>query len=374
VIRIDGLRKAFGPDQVAVDALSLAIPAGTFFTLVGPSGCGKSTTLRCVAGLERPDAGEIEIGGRPVFSARAGVDLPPHRRRIGMVFQSYAVWPHMTVAQNVAYPLKNLKKSRAEIEEGVAWALQLVGLAGKASRPAPFLSGGEQQRVALARALVERPSVLLLDEPLSNLDAKLREEMRFELRELQQRLGLTTIYVTHDQDEAFALSDVLAVMYRGRVVELGGPEEVYQAPRSTFGAEFLGAATKLEGRVLRPEGAGGVRVATAVGELACRSREPLAAGAPVWVYVRPEDVRPVSADGPAPADTVEARVHRVAALGGLVEWWAEASGTMVRGRSLAGSPEGRAIRESAGKTVRLALALARCLPRDSPLSPAGGEG
>jgi iron(III) transport system ATP-binding protein len=364
VIRIDGLRKAFGAEQVAVDALSLSIPAGTFFTLVGPSGCGKSTTLRCVAGLERPDAGEIEVGGALVFSARAGVDLPPHRRRIGMVFQSYAIWPHMTVAQNVAYPLRNLKKSRAEIDEGVAWALGLVGLAGKASRPAPFLSGGEQQRVALARALVERPSVLLLDEPLSNLDAKLREEMRFELRELQQRLGLTAIYVTHDQDEAFALSDVIAVMHGGRVVELGGPEEVYQAPRSTFGAEFLGAATKVAGRVLRAEGGDAVRVATAVGELSCRSREPLGAGAPVWVYVRPEDVRVVSGAGPAPADTVEARVHRVAVLGGLVEWWAETGETTVRGRSLAGSAEARAVRESVGKTVRLALALARCLPRE----------
>jgi ABC-type Fe3+/spermidine/putrescine transport system ATPase subunit len=189
--------------------------------------------------------------------------------------------------------------------------------------------------------------------------------MRFELRELQQRLGLTTIYVTHDQDEAFALSDVLAVMHRGRVVELGGPEEVYQAPRSTFGAEFLGAATKLEGRVLRPQGGDVVRVATALGELACRSRERLAAGAPVWVYVRPEDVRLASADGPGPADAVEARVHRVAALGGLVEWWAEAGGTTVRGRSLAGGPEARAIRESVGKTVRLALAPARCLPREA---------
>jgi iron(III) transport system ATP-binding protein len=370
-IRIAGLRKAFGPEQAAVDDVSLEIAPGTFFTLVGPSGCGKSTTLRCVAGLERPDAGEIEIAGVSVFSTRRRVNLPPHRRRIGMVFQSYAIWPHMTVYQNVAYPLKNLGKSRAEIDAGVRWALQLVGLEPKAQRPAPFLSGGEQQRVALARALVERPSVLLLDEPLSNLDAKLREEMRFELRELQQRLGLTAVYVTHDQEEAFALSDLIAVMHRGRVLELGDPEQVYQTPQTAFGAEFLGAATKLAGRVTGVESPAVVRVGTALGELACRCRVALPAGSPVWVYVRPEDVRVLGGEPPAGGDGLEARVRRVAVLGGIVEWWAEAGGVTVRARSLVNSPEGRGVRQSVDKTVRVSIALATCLPRTPE---AGGPG
>ena len=227
MIRIEHLTKRYATgDRPAVDDLSLDIPAGTFFTLLGPSGCGKSSTLRCIAGLERPDAGEIAIRDVTVFSSHRRINVPPHRRAVGMVFQSYAVWPHMTVHGNVAYPLKNLGKNRAEIDEAVRWALRLVGLERLANRPAPFLSGGEQQRVALARALVERPSVLLLDEPLSNLDAKLREGMRVELRDLQQKLGFTAVYVTHDQDEAFALSDVMAVMDRGRIAEIGPPQHV----------------------------------------------------------------------------------------------------------------------------------------------------
>jgi iron(III) transport system ATP-binding protein len=366
VIRIEGLRKSFSVDQAVVDDLSLEIPESTFFTLLGPSGCGKSTTLRCIAGLERPDAGEIEIAGVSVFSRRRGVDLPAHRRRIGMVFQSYAIWPHMTVYQNVAYPLRNLGKTRAEIDEGVGWALRLVGLEGKARRPAPFLSGGEQQRVALARALVERPPVLLLDEPLSNLDAKLREEMRFEIRELQQRLRFTAIYVTHDQDEAFALSDVLGVMHQGRVVELGDPAEVYQAPRTIFGAEFLGAATRLSGHVLGAVSAGVASVATAIGDLSCRCPESLEKGAPVWVYVRPEDVRPVGDAALDDATVVEACIRRIVTLGGTVEWWAEARETSLRGRSLANSPDARRLR--VGETVRLAVAVARCLPASGPSS------
>lgn len=363
MIRIDGLRKAFGGEQAAVNDVSLDIREGTFFTLVGPSGCGKSTTLRCIAGLERPDSGEIEIAGTLVFSSRTGVNVPPHRRRIGMVFQSYAIWPHMTVYQNVAYPLKNLGKTRVEIERAVAWALELVGLQAKANRPAPFLSGGEQQRVALARALVEHPNVLLLDEPLSNLDAKLREEMRLELRELQQRLGFTAIYVTHDQEEAFALSDVIAVMHKGRVIELGDPEEVYQVPRTTFGAEFLGAATKLSGRVVRTESSGAVRVDTAIGEVGCLSCQPVSEGSPVWVYVRPEDVRIASTALSAGGETIEARIRRVSVLGGIIEWWAEVGGTVLRARSLGTSEECRLLRENVDKMVRLLVSQARCLPQ-----------
>ncbi|HUB94518.1 MAG TPA: ABC transporter ATP-binding protein, partial [Stellaceae bacterium] len=206
-------RTAQGETQ-AVRGVSLEIKPGQFYTLLGPSGCGKTSILRCVAGLEHPDAGEILIGGEVVFSSTRGTWIPPHNRNIGMVFQSYAIWPHMTVFENVAFPLRHKRPrvARAEIRERVLKALALVHLDGLEQRPAPYLSGGQQQRLALARALVSEPRVLLLDEPLSNLDAKLRADMRIELRELQHRLGITSLYVTHDLEEALAMSDRIVVM------------------------------------------------------------------------------------------------------------------------------------------------------------------
>jgi iron(III) transport system ATP-binding protein len=218
------------------------VPKGALVTLLGPSGCGKTTSLRCIAGLEDPTSGTIEIGDRVVFDSATRTFVPPNRRRIGMVFQSYAIWPHMTVFQNVAYPLRNTKVKKTEIRDRVMDALELVGLAALAPRRAPNLSGGQQQRVALARALVAEPEVLLLDEPLSNLDAKLRESMRQEVREIQQRLGITTLYVTHDQVEALAISDVVAVMSGGNIVDFGSPQRIYEEPRSRFVAEFIGLA------------------------------------------------------------------------------------------------------------------------------------
>ncbi len=381
-IQIQGLRKRFpGTQRAAIDHVSLTIPEQSLFTLLGPSGCGKTTTLRCIAGLEDPDEGEITIGGETVFSSARRINVPPHRRRIGMVFQSYAIWPHMTVFQNVAYPLVNLKKKKQEIQESVTWALQLVGLEHLIHRPSPRLSGGEQQRVALARALVERPSVLLLDEPLSNLDAKLREQMRFELRELQLKLGLTAIYVTHDQDEAFSMSDLMAVMHFGRIVELGQPREVYQVPQTSTGAEFLGVATRVNGTVQRADANGILTIQSSIGVLQARSRDALAPGDNVWVYVRPEDVHVARSSGPEPSThtngtgsngagpSIEARLVRSSFLGGLLEWWAEVGDVTLRGRSLANTPEADQIEASAGGTVRLRIAMTRCL-RASPDDPA----
>jgi iron(III) transport system ATP-binding protein len=246
VLRVTGLKKQFQTERdapvTAVDNVSFEVETGKLLTLLGPSGCGKTTTLRSLAGLEEPDSGEIQIGSTIVFSATRGISLPPHRRRVGMVFQSYAIWPHMTVFQNVAYPLEGSRVSKGEIRKRVERVLALVGLETFIERPAPFLSGGQQQRVALARALVAEPDVLLLDEPLSNLDAKLREQMRLELRALQQRVGLTAVYVTHDQIEALAISDMVAVMSAGRLVEFGPPQKIYDRPTSRFAGEFIGAA------------------------------------------------------------------------------------------------------------------------------------
>ncbi len=246
MIRIRNLRKSYRSryGQVeAVQGIDLEIGEREFCVLLGPSGCGKTTTLRCVAGLERPDEGEIELGDQLVYSAKKGLFVPPERRDIGMVFQSYALWPHMTVFQVVAYPLTDGRKrasSRREVEERVRAALELVQLAGLEDRPVTDLSGGQQQRVALARALVTEPKVLLMDEPLSNLDARLREGMRAEIRRLTRRLGVSTIYVTHDQTEALSLADRLYVMRGGEIVDSGTPEEVYSAPKSLYSAQFVG--------------------------------------------------------------------------------------------------------------------------------------
>ncbi len=240
----------------ALKGINLDVAAGEFFTLLGPSGCGKTTALRSIAGLERPTGGAIAIDGRPVFSAAGGIHVPPNRRDIAMVFQSYAIWPHMTVGQNVAFPLETMPITRAERTERVRRALDLVGLGDQMDRPAPLLSGGQQQRVALARALVKGAKVLLLDEPLSNLDAKLREQMCRELRALQRRLGTTTVYVTHDQDEALSMSDRIALMRDGLVIEIGTPEDLYLRPRRRFTAEFLGRAVVLPGTPANAGGAG----------------------------------------------------------------------------------------------------------------------
>ena len=240
-VSLDHVGKAFSGAN-AVRDITLTVEDGTFVSLLGPSGCGKSTTLRCIAGLEQNDAGRISIGERVVSDADRGVYLPANQRDVGMVFQSYAIWPHMTVFQNVGYPLRMRKAGKREIRERVERALSLVDMTDYISRPATKLSGGQQQRVALARAVAADPSLLLLDEPLSNLDAKLRDRMRFDLRELQLRLKLTAIYVTHDQSEAMVMSDKIAVMNEGRLLQVGAPMDIYEHPANRFVADFIGAA------------------------------------------------------------------------------------------------------------------------------------
>lgn len=233
----------------AVRGVSFTIPRGEHLTLLGPSGCGKTTTLRSIAGLEQPHSGEILIDGRPVYSSRQGVNMPTEKRGVSMVFQSYAIWPHMSVFENVAYGLRVRKQPAQAIQAAVEKSLDLVQMRKYADRPAAQLSGGQQQRVALARAIAFQPSVVLFDEPLSNLDAKLRGEMRVELKDLQRELGITSVYVTHDQEEAFAISDRVVVMNEGRIEQVGSPQDIYDRPRNNFVADFVGSANLVNGTV-----------------------------------------------------------------------------------------------------------------------------
>ncbi len=245
-VKVSGLVVRY--EQVtAVNGISFAAAPGEFITLLGPSGCGKTTALRAIAGLERPAAGEIWVGDRLVFSAERRVNLPPEKRHVSMVFQSYAVWPHLSVFENVAYPLRVRRLPEKEVRERVFQALELVGLADLARRNVTQLSGGQQQRVALARAVVFSPAALLLDEPLSNLDARLRARMRVEIRELQRNLRVTTVYVTHDQEEALAISDRVVVMNAGVIEQVGTPADIYDRPRNSFVANFIGSANLIEG-------------------------------------------------------------------------------------------------------------------------------
>ena len=277
----------------AAQDVTFEVPQGKLFTLLGPSGCGKTTTLRSIAGLERPRAGEIRVKDEVIYSSTRRVFVPPNRRGLGMVFQSYAIWPHMTVYENAAFPLRvgRRKFSRREIDERVTRVLATVDLSEMAQREATKLSGGQQQRLALARALVMEPRLLLLDEPLSNLDAKLRERMRFELKRLQRELGITTVYVTHDQSEALALSHAIAVMNRGRIEQTGTPREIYERPVNQFVADFVGSTNFLDGTVRATDGGSGYyRVESALGVMKALGLDTLQPGDKVVVSVRPEDV------------------------------------------------------------------------------------
>src|SRR5476649_2355863 len=288
-IEVSGLTVGYN-GVVAVDNIGFTIQPGELVTLLGQSGCGKTTTLRAIAGLEDPTGGTIRLGGETVYSSAQRRNVPSERRGLSMVFQSYAIWPHMTVSENVAYGLNVRKLPRAEVDRNVRRVLDLVQMSAYADRPASRLSGGQQQRIAVARAIAFSPTVLLFDEPLSNLDAKLRTEMRVELRELQRRLDITSVYVTHDQEEALAISDRVIVMNHGRIEQIGSPEVIYNRPESIFVADFVGSANILKGRltgadtfeaeggvtlrVLNPQGvsagAGEVAVRTAYIDLAAR--------------------------------------------------------------------------------------------------------
>jgi iron(III) transport system ATP-binding protein len=257
-LEVTDLRKQFAIGRPAIDGVSFAVPAGEIVVLLGPSGCGKTTTLRCVAGLEHPTDGQIAIGGRVVSSPSRGVLVPPRARDLGMVFQSYAVWPHMTVQQNVIYPLKHRKIARGDADKKVADVLALVGLSEYADRPVVALSGGQMQRVALARSIVYHPQLLLLDEPLSNLDAKLRLRLRDDLRVILKQTGMTALYVTHDQAEAVVLGDRIGVMRDGKLLQLGSPDEIYNRPADLFVANFTGATNELAGTLVERNGTFGV--------------------------------------------------------------------------------------------------------------------
>jgi iron(III) transport system ATP-binding protein len=325
IVEIDRLAKSFGA-ETAVRGIDLAVAPGEFVTLLGPSGCGKTTTLRCIAGLERPDGGDIRIGGTTVASAGRGIHLNPEDRNIGMVFQSYAVWPHMTVFDNAAYGLRVRRAPANIVKERTMRALELVGLSDLAGRYATKLSGGQRQRVALARAIVYEPKVVLFDEPLSNLDAKLREQMRVELVRLQREVGITSIYVTHDQSEALVMSDRVVVMNKGTIQQIGDPHTIYARPANAFVANFIGVANLMQGKLTGRRG-NHCEMEIPVGE----GRAPLhvtAAGGdgaipgqPLTLSVRPEDL---ALHLQPPSDTahpnrLEGRVIDTVYLGNFLE-------------------------------------------------------
>jgi ABC-type Fe3+/spermidine/putrescine transport system ATPase subunit len=341
--------KRFGAVS-AVDQVSFSIQSGEIFTLLGPSGCGKTTTLRLVAGLEEPDGGEILIRGKAVAVPERNLFAAPEKRQLGMVFQSYAIWPHLTVFENVAFPLRVRRESAHAVRQRVLQALEVVGLSGFAERGATQLSGGQQQRVALARALVYEPAILLLDEPLSNLDAKLREQMRVEIRALQRKLGLTVLYVTHDQAEAMTLSDRLAVVNGGRFEQIGTPEEVYEKPATPFVAEFLGRTVSFEGIVTKNHAGCWIEFSHGGGRSAVSSAMAVSFrdGVQVRVLTRPEDIEMFPAGKPL-QNQIIAVVEQVAYLGERFEYHVQAAGVSF----VLSAPKKQ--RFSAGDAVRLAL-------------------
>jgi iron(III) transport system ATP-binding protein len=306
-LKVERLRKVFGTGIAAVDDMNFCIDAGEIVVLLGPSGCGKTTTLRCVAGLEHPTSGTIAISGTVVSAPEAAILTPPRLRNIGMVFQSYAVWPHMTVQQNVAYPLRTRKTHRTERNRRVGEALELVGLSAYADRPVVSLSGGQMQRVALARSLVYQPRLLLLDEPLSNLDAKLRIRLRDDLRRIIKQTGVTALYVTHDQAEAVVLGDRIGVMRDGRLLQMASADELYNRPADLFVANFTGASNLLDGRVLIRNGEFGQVEAGHGQQLSAWLPATIEAGAAVKIAVRPENVR-LGSNGAAEPNTFTGRV------------------------------------------------------------------
>jgi iron(III) transport system ATP-binding protein len=352
-IRIINLSKRYGK-VVAADAVTFSVGDKEFFSLLGPSGCGKSTVLRCVAGLEEPTEGEIYIGATRLNSTADRINVPTELRPIGMVFQNYAIWPHMTVHGNVAYPLKLRKLARELIESKVKSALHTVGLERLADRYPSQLSGGEQQRVALARALIKEPEVLLLDEPLSNLDAKLREQMRFELKDLQRRTGIPILYVTHDQAEALAMSDRLAVMNAGRIVQVGTPTEIYTRPADRFVADFIGLMNFVPGRIVIRKGEAATVEFLSGHRLSVADRSDLSGEC--LVAVRPEDIS-LSPTGP-----IRCRVEVRSYAGHLVDYKVRADGAVLRVQTAKTEiyQEG----EEIGFTVERAMLFAA---RDRPL-------
>lgn len=360
VLEVEGLAKAYPPSgsapaQVVAPAVvdvAFSVREGELLTLLGPSGCGKTTTLRAVAGLETPDAGRITVNGTPIFDHSTGVNVAPNRRRLAMVFQSYAIWPHLSVARNVSFPLdvvpRRERLKRSQITARTEEVLDVVGLEGYGGRPATSLSGGQQQRLALARALVIDPTLLLLDEPLSNLDAKLRESMREELKRLQTSSGVASIYVTHDQEEALAMSTRIAVINEGRIVQLGTPEEIYEHPADEFVATFVGTSNLLRGTVQERRGQD-VRIAADGLSVWARS-ESAAVGDRAVAAFRPEHVLVTTDAAPTEANRWTAQVTSRAYLGAAVDQAVRVGAVELRMRS---TPR---VRTAPGDTVTVIVA------------------
>ncbi len=348
VVQVEDLQKIYESQTGKVRALrgiTLGVEEGEFFTLLGPSGCGKTTMLRCMAGLERPDNGNIFIGGKEVFSSDKKIFVMPYKRDIGMVFQSYAIWPHMNVFNNVAFPLRNLKESisRKEITQRVQEALRKVQLDGLEQRSAPQLSGGQQQRLALARALVKEPHVLLLDEPLSNLDARLREGMRVELRNLVRRLGITTVYVTHDQLEAMTMSDRVAVMKDGEVVQIDNPLNLYTQPKSRFVAEFVGIDNFFEGVVTEKKEGDFCTLSVNGIKLLAKALAEISIGEKGTLAIRPEAIQIIErAEGP---NCLTGTVHQAIFVGEFLDCHVRVGEKVVHVKTnpLGGPSEGKGI-------------------------------
>jgi ABC-type Fe3+/spermidine/putrescine transport system ATPase subunit len=347
MIELREVTKRYG-SLVANDRLSLTVARGELLTVLGPSGCGKTTALRTLTGHVKPDAGRVLIDGRDV------TDLPTHRRELGMVFQNFALFPHLTVAGNVGFPLMIRSLDKTERAERVAEALRLVRLEGYQAHFPRQLSGGQQQRVGLARALVYRPKVLLLDEPLSNLDAKLREEMRFEIKEVVTRLGITAVYVTHDQEEALALSDRVAIMNQGRLEQVGTPEAIYAEPASRFVAEFVGLSNFLEGRIARLNG-GSMVVALGGLDLIVPAVAGARPGQAAVIFVRPNEVELVGPGEPEAAGAIAARVDKATYLGEKMDYRL----ALGEGVTLRAQTDARR-RLGPGAAVRIQLSHARC--------------
>lgn len=336
MIRIKGLTKEYDTDHGTVKAvrgISLEAKQGEFCVLLGPSGCGKTTTLRCVAGLERPTKGEIVIEDTVVSSHERQIHVPPEDRGLGMIFQSYAVWPHLDVFHNVALPLEHGKRklSASEIRERVETAVDLVRLAGLEKRKATELSGGQQQRVALARAFACRPKVLLMDEPLSNLDAKLREEMRSEIKQITSSAGVTVLYVTHDQAEALVLADIVAVMRNGVILQRGFPQELYRYPENLEVAEFLGEMNFIKGRKVDGELHGPHMVETRLGNFTSDAAREVSVGESVVLGIRPEHVQ-LHGEKPQAKNTVAALIVQQQFLGNSAVYGLESNGVRISAR------------------------------------------
>lgn len=362
MLSVNGLFTEYPNDRgqtvKAAQDVSFEVPEGKLFTLLGPSGCGKTTTLRSIAGLERPVAGEISVDGRVVYSKAKNTFVPPNLRNFGMVFQSYAIWPHMNVFQNAAFPLqvRRNRPNEKEIRDKVMRVLAAVGLDDLAGREATRLSGGQQQRLALARAIAMEPRLLLLDEPLSNLDAKLRERMRFELKRLQSEFKLTTVYVTHDQSEALALSHQIAVMSEGRIVQLGTPREIYERPSNKFVADFVGSSNFIDATVRVAQGkTGAYRVATSLGELDARSVGTLAPGDKAVIAIRPEDVMLSDQAQPGAQNACQGSVEAKVFLGECVDFQVRIGETLLLARA---HPS---LRTPVGDNIHVAMDPEKCI-------------